>query len=152
LIWFGSSALALAAVVTAFFNPIWAWAFLAVPLAWILWTWLVLRLRQPAPLPEVSITANELLRKFGHYYAYPFAGAAYSSAASGLTMASMAVALIGICKGFWWGLAIGAVIYSSAAFLARQFNPTNFLVDDRERVAHEELVDAIRARRSGGAA
>lgn len=150
MIWFVSIVFGIAAIVTAFFHPVLAWGVLALPLGWILLMWLALRSKRVRPLPELSSAANELLRKFGHYYAHPFAGAAYSGAASGVTMASMAVAAIGAFKGFWWGLGVGAVFYVISAFLARQFNPANFLVDDLERAAHDELVTAIQRRHSCG--
>lgn len=59
------------------------------------------------------------------------------------------LAAIGAFKGFWWGLAIGLVAYGVAAFLARQFNPTKFFTDDRERAAHDELVALIQNESPG---
>lgn len=138
-------ALALAAVITAFFSPALAWGLLLLPVGVILFFWLSVRMEKARPLAEVSPDANELLRKFGHYYYHPSAGTEFSSSASAVGMSSIAVATIGLFRGFWWGLPFAILVYFLTGLLARQFNPTHFLTDDRERAAHEEIIAALQS-------
>jgi len=97
---------------------------------------------------ELSPKAKELLNKFGHYYQRPFAGSDFSSASSGVGLASLVVAAVNAYKGFWWGVVIGVVFYMAASLLARQFNPENFLVDKEEERAHEEILLYIKSKSS----
>lgn len=144
MILLASKVFVLGAIVTAVFWPAWAWIALAVPLCWIFVMWLTLRAPKLEHVSELSDAANEFLRKFAHFYMRPLTGAAYSSASTVVAFGSIVVAVIGAFHGFWWGLAIGLVGCGVAVFLARQFNPTQFFIDDRERAAHAEIVALMR--------
>jgi hypothetical protein len=106
-----------------------------------------MRGRRYGPVRELSPKANEMLRKFGHFYALPFAGRSLSGAASSIALGAAVVGIISAFRGFWWGLLIGIVIYLLASPLGRQFNPSGFLTDDAERSAHDEIVKYILSRR-----
>jgi hypothetical protein len=143
-----STVMSLLALVLAFVANEWAWIPCAVTTAALYLVLLGVRGKRYGPVPELSAGANELLRKFGHYYVMPFAGSEVSAAASTITLAAGAVGVVSAFKGNWWGLGIGVLIYGIASRLARQFNPTKFLVDDSEKAAHDEIVDHIRNRRT----
>lgn len=136
----------LAAVITELFSVLWGWVVLALPAMFLLVTLLSVKQKKWAHIPELSYNANRMLQKFGHYYAMPFAGRDFSASASTLMFAGVAVAIIGIFKGFWWGIGIAVINWYLMAHVARAFNPTNFLGNDRERMAHDEIISYIMKR------
>lgn len=138
----------IAAIVIAFFAPTWSWVVLAVPAVWFFFMLYAVRPRELNYIPELSPKANEMLRKFGHYYTRPFGARDISASASTILFASVIVVIIGFFKSFWWGIIVGIIFYIAMSFLSRQFNPANFLVDDIERAAHEELIAYIREKRN----
>jgi hypothetical protein len=133
----------LVALITEFFSVLWGWVVLALPAVFLLVTLLGVKQKKWEFIPELSIDANLMLQKFGHYYAMPFAGRDFSASASTVMFTGVAIAIIGIFKGFWWGIIIAVVNWILMAFIARAFNPSNFLVDDRERMAHDEIISYI---------
>ena len=136
----------LAAVITEFFSVLWGWVILAVPTAFLLFTLFGVKQKKWQYIPELSETANQMLQKFGHYYAMPFAGRDFSASASTVMFAGAAVAIIGAFKGFWWGIGIGVINYILMGFVSRAFNPTNFLADPLEQMGHEEIIAWITKR------
>jgi hypothetical protein len=64
--------------------------------------------------------------------------------------AGVVIAVIGAFKGLWWGLAIAAANWVVMGFLSRAFNPTNFIVDPLECLAHEEVISFIVAKQKTG--
>jgi len=136
----------LAAVITEFFSVLWGWLILGVPSVFLLVTLVGVKQKKWKHIPELSEMANQMLQKFGHYYAMPFAGSDFSASASTLMFAGVAVAIIGAFKGFWWGIGIGVVNWLLMSFVSRAFNPMNFLVDPLERMAHEEIISYITGR------
>ena len=147
-----TTVLCLTAIVVAFWTPVVSWCILALPLAgffFMLFALYAERSEQLQYVPELSPKANEMLRKFSHYYSRPFGGRSVSASASAIHLSSIAVVIIGCIKGFWWGIAVCVVVWGLAGFIARQFNPVNFLLDDDERMAHDEVASWIRRRNSG---
>jgi hypothetical protein len=142
--------LSLVAIVTAFFSVLWAWVVLAVPIALLLITFMGLKQKRWKHIPELSEPANAMLQKFGHYYTMPFAGRDFSASSSTLMFAGAVIAVIGAFKGFWWGFAIAVANWIVMGFLSRAFNPTNFIVDPLERLAHEEVISFIVAKQKTG--
>ncbi|MFA4829536.1 MAG: hypothetical protein WC855_12535 [Thermodesulfovibrionales bacterium] len=140
------SLICLAAVITEFFSVLWGWVILAVPSAFLLLTLLGVKQKKWQYIPELSEMANQMLQKFGHYYAMPFAGRDFSASATTLMFAGAAIAIIGVFKGFWWGIGIGVINWFLMGFISRAFNPTNFLVDPLEQMGHEEIIAWITER------
>lgn len=138
--------LSLVAIVTAFFSSPWAWVVLAVPLALLLITFMGVKQKRWKHIPELSEPANAMLQKYGHYYTMPFAGRAFSASSSTLMLAGAVVAVIGVFKGFWWGLAIALANWLVMGFLSKAFNPSNFIADPLERMAHEEVISFFMAK------
>jgi hypothetical protein len=133
----------LVAIGTAFWYPIASWTLLSLPLAWLTFTLYSVKPKSSVQTAKLSPKAKELLSKFGHYYHRPYAGKDFSSAASGIGLASLVVGVIGAFQRFWLGIVIGIVFYLFASILARQFNPEGFLVDKEERRAHNEIINHI---------
>lgn len=142
--------LSLAAIVTAFFSSLWAWLALAIPIALLLITFMGLKQKRWKHIPELSEPANAMLQKYGHYYTMPFAGRDFSASSSTLMFAGVVIAIIGAFKGFWWGLAIALTNWILMGFLSKAFNPTNFIADPIERLAHEEVISFIMAKQKAG--
>ena len=138
-------ALSLVAIVTAFFSALWAWVVLAVPIALLLVTFMGLKQKRWKHIPELSEAANAMLQKYGHYYTMPFAGRDFSASSSTLMFAGAAIAVIGAFKGFWWGLVVALANWLVMGLLSKAFNPTSFIADPLERLAHEEVISFIMA-------
>ena len=139
---------ALVSLVLAFLATPWAQIPLAVVTLLLYMIFFGVRGRRYGPVPELSSKANEMLTKFGHFYAMPFAGRDVSAASSGVALAAILVGIISAFRGFWWGLGVGILIYLVVAPLGRQFNPANFLTDEEERAAHDEIVNYMVSRRT----
>lgn len=133
----------LVALITEFFSVLWGWVVLALSAIFLLVTLLGVKQKKLEYIPELSNDANRMLQKFGHYYTMPFAGRDFSASASTVMFAGVAIAIIGIFKGFWWGIGIAVVNWFLMAFISRAFNPSNFLVDHSERMAHDEIISYI---------
>jgi len=133
----------LTAIITEFFSVLWGWVILAFPAVFLLITLLGAKQKKWQYIPELSDEANRMLQKFGHYYAMPFAGMDFSASASTLLVTGVVIAIIGLFKGFWWGIGIAIANWFVMVFISRAFNPTNFLVDRSEHMAHEEIISYI---------
>lgn len=131
------------ALIVEFFSVLWGWIILALPAAFIIITLFGVKQKRWQYIPELSETANQMLQKFGHYYANPFAGRDFSASASTIMFAGVAIAIIGVFKGSWWGIGIGIINWFLMGFVSRAFNQTNFLVDPLEQTAHEEIIEWI---------
>lgn len=116
----------LAAVIIEFFSVLWGWLILGLPSAFLLITLFGVKQKKWQHIPELSDTANQMLQKFGHYYAMPLAGRDFSACASTLMFGGAAIVIIGSFKGFWWGIGIGVVNWLLMGVVLRAFNPTNF--------------------------
>jgi hypothetical protein len=136
----------IAVLITAFFSLLWGWIILVIPaisLTFILWT---AKRRKWKEIPSLSPAANEMLKKFGHFYAMPFASTDFSASASAFQLCSMALGVIGLVKGFYWGVGLAIILSMFMAYVANLFNPTNYLIDAKEKSSHKEIIEYIRAQ------
>lgn len=97
-------------------------------------------------IPEEK-KANEMFKKFGRFYTMPFARRDFSSSASGIVIAGWILAVIGLFHGFKWGIAFGLAIWIIMGLVARGCNPSEFLIDDDERAAHNEIISFIQQKK-----
>lgn len=130
----------LAAIVAGVFSAGWGWGILAVPIVLLLLGLFGIRQNRWKHIPELSDDANQMLQKFGLNYTMPSAGRDFSASASALMFAGIALGIISVIKGFWWGLGIGGVNWFLMLYISRAFNPTNFLKTPFEIMAHEEVI------------
>lgn len=128
------------ALIIEFFHVLWGWIILGFPTVILIIMTFTVKQRKRQYIPELSEMANQMLQKFGHYYAMPFAGRDFSSSASTLMFAGVVIAIIDAFNGFWWGIGIGILNWFLMGIVSRAFNPTNFLVDMDEQMAHEEII------------
>jgi hypothetical protein len=132
----------LASIAVCFFSRIWSWIILAVPFVYLLGQALLVKfLYRWKEIPELSAEANELFKKYGHYYTMPFAGRDFSSASSAVGLTGMIISIIGVFFGFWWGL-IGLISIYIGNRLGKFYNPSMFLemLSNTEKRAHEEII------------
>src|SRR3990172_4601023 len=73
----------------------------------------------------------------------PIAGRDFSASASTLAIAGGVIVIVGLFKGFWWGIGIGILNWFVMGMVSRAFNPSYFLVDYSEQKAHEEIISYI---------
>ena len=138
--------LAVVAFVVSFFSLLGGWLILGLPAAYFCLTLGLIRLKRYQIFPELSDRANQLLRRYGHFYLYPFASRDFSSSASTLSFAAIPVCVVGLFKGFWIGIAITIGYYFLLAFVASRYNPMPFFTSLDDKLAHEELVGFIQER------
>ena len=98
--------------------------------------------RKYSKVEELSDEANLLFRKYGHYYMRPFSGSDCSASCSLLSLAAITAVIISCFRGDWWSIAVAIPIYASAAYAAREFNPTKFL-SPIEQIYHDEIISWI---------
>jgi hypothetical protein len=140
--------LSLAAAAWAFFDPVFAWIPIGVACATLLFVWTGVRGTEWEYVPELSARANDLLRKFGHYYLMPFTGRDFGSAASTLQFSGAPVGIIGAINDFWWGLALAGLLFVTLGPAAMAFNPSVFLREPDDHLAHAEIIAWMRRRRA----
>jgi hypothetical protein len=140
----------LAAAVLAVFTPARAWAIIAIPELFLIWTrftqtWPSNKNSYPAP-PDLSLEAAVLFEKYRHYYYKPFANSDLAAAANALIPASAILLIIGLFRSFWWGFALAVPNALILANLAHRFSP-RINMSDREMDAHKEVASRIWADR-----
>lgn len=136
------------ALFAIFWSPIPGWISLAIPeiiIAFVYWG--VRSAYRFNRFEELSEEANSFLQQYGHYFAKPFASRDFSAAAATLQIAGVALALINLFMGFWWGIAIAAVNWILMNTLACRLSPTALLTFDKSaRLAHDEVKMFIESR------
>ncbi|SRR5258706_11703826 len=141
----------LVAFVAAFFFPFWAWVPIGLADGYLLYVLGGAKRMKWKYIPELSRAANEMLQRYGHFYTMPFAGTDFSSSASGLQIAGIAVDVVCAFKGFWWGLGLAVLNYLVMGPVSVSFNPTHFLKDPSKKNAHDEVIAHIRNHHDVGA-
>ncbi len=130
-------------VLVAAYAPFWGWIGISLPsFALLVVLWVKRRIRY-RPLCRLSPQATAMVRKFGHAYVMPAAARDLSLAASTLLCASLLIGLVGLWHGFWRGVFLAVASGAFMGWAARSFDPQHFLVSDRERSAHAEILAAI---------
>jgi len=135
------------AFIWSFFQPVWAWLPLVVAALILLIVLICLKFKKWWYVEELSQSANEMLRKFGHFYSMPFAGRDFSCACSTIQFGAVAVGVVGAFNGFWWGLGIAALFWFVLGPAAMAFNPTNFIQNQPGMLAaHEEVIEWVTSK------
>lgn len=133
-------ALSLGSIVWSFFSPLWAWSPLVTAEALLLLILLAEKQAKWRYVEELSPSANEMLQKFGHYYSKPFASRDFSSSASTLQFAFVAVGIIGAFQGFYWGLGVAVIFWFVFGPVSLAFNPTGLIRGSHMESAHIEVL------------
>jgi len=140
----------LVSIIVCFFSLMWSWIILAIPFVYLIsQAFLAKLIYRWKIIPELSEEANRLFKKYGHYYAMPFAGRDFSKASSSVGITGMIISIIGLFFHFWWGILLGLLSLGIGNYLGRFYNPSMFLelLSDSEKHAHEEIIFFIRNKR-----
>jgi hypothetical protein len=98
--------------------------------------------------PELSSEANELLQRYGHYFAMPFASKDFSASAATSQFAGVLLVLIGLFKSFWCSVILGAVNWFQMGYIAVSLSPVALVSSQPSwRIAYDEVVEFINSKR-----
>jgi hypothetical protein len=128
-----------AAVLLSLVNPLFGWIFLAIPGGYLWWMLRRVRHLRPQQNLHLSPLGQDLVNRYGHFYAIPWAGESFGGGASILALSSLILGAVNIMQGFWWGIGLallGGLVFGN---LARNFNPTRYLSGIESEVHHEIL-------------
>ena len=130
-------------------RPVWAWVPVGFLDLFIIVQYFAVRQRfRFEYVPELSSEANFLLKKFGHYFAMPFGSKDFSASAATSQFAGIAIAVICVFKGFWWGIAFAVVNWFIMGFVASSLSPVSFLNKRPDlNSAHDEVLEFIDSQR-----
>jgi hypothetical protein len=131
----------LLSITISFWSLFWSWLIFGTAESIIISIFFGVKSKKWKYIPELSDEANVLFQKYGHFYTMPFAARDFSSSASGYELMSIVLAVICGFKGAWWCIAVAIANIAIMGFIARNFNPTPFITDPLERIAHAEVID-----------
>jgi hypothetical protein len=140
--------LIVAAILSFITEPAWSWVPVAILDCFIIIQFLLAKQRFRFKLvSELSLEANFLLKKFGHYFAMPFGSKDFSASAATSQFAGIIVAVICVFRGFWWGIAFAVINWIIMGFVASSLSPVS-LLDKRPDLhsAHDEVVEFINSQ------
>ena len=138
--------IALVSVILCFIlHPIWGWIpITVVDLIIISQLWAAKRKYRFNYITDLSSEANELLQRYGHYFAMPFASRDFSASAATSQFAGIAISIICVFKSFWWGIALAVGNWFLMDFVAVSLSPVSLLVNSPSlQMAHDEIFEYI---------
>jgi hypothetical protein len=95
----------------------------------------------------LSSEANELLQRYGHYFAMPFASKDFSASAATCQFGGIALAIIGIFKSYWWAVGFAAAQWCLMGVVAVSLSPVSKLAKNPAlQIVHDEVVEFIRGK------
>lgn len=97
---------------------------------------------------SLSESANVLLEKYGHFYAYPRMSTTYGGVAALMMLCGFIVASIGAFQGWWWGFGLAIINYVIMGYVSRNFNPTRWIVSEEDVAAHNEILQHLWGRKT----
>ncbi len=138
--------IAVVSVILSFvLHPIWGWIPIAiVDLIIGIQLWAAKQKYRFNYIHDLSSEANELLQRYGHYFAMPFASRDFSASAATSQFAGIAIAIIDVFNTLWWGIALAAGNWFLMGFVAVSFSPVSLLEKSPAlQMAHDEIVEYI---------
>ncbi len=134
-----------ALVLSFIIHPAWAWIpIILADIIIFIQLWVAKGKYQFKYLPDLSPEANDLLKRYGHYFAMPFASKDFSASAATSQFAGIIIAVIGLFRGFWWAIALAAGNWFLMGFVAVSLSPASLLIDSTTlQIAHDEVVEYI---------
>jgi len=126
-------------------HPIWGWALIGtVDLIICIQLWAAKQKYRFNYISDLSSEANELLQRYGHYFAMPFASKDLSAGAATSQFAGIVLAIVGLYKSFWWGIALAVVNWFLMGFISVSLSPISLLVKSPSlKIVHDEIVEYI---------
>ena len=131
-------------------HPLWAWIpIVIVDLVICIQLWAVRVKYRPNYISGLSPVANELLGRYGHYFAMPLASKDFSASAATSQFTGIVIAIIGLFRGFWWAMALAAGNWFLMGFVAVSLSPVSLLAKSPAlQIAHNEIVEYITSQRN----
>ena len=133
-------------VVLAFLNLTWSWIALGAATLILILILGAFKLRRWPPIPDLSPLANSMLKRYGHFYAWPITCRNYSGMASALMFGGGVVVVVGLFERFWWGLGLAAVLWLVLHPVSKAFNPGSFIRGTADEAAHQEVIEHMLAQ------
>jgi hypothetical protein len=137
--------LAIIAVILNFISISWGWLFFTGCAVCLFLYLKALQAKKWKRIPELSNEANKMFSKYGHFYIYQHGARDFSVACTVIQLSATIIAISNIFQKFWWGILFGIIAWVVMSFIAKGFNPTNFLTPDEED-AHQEVIQYIQKR------
>ena len=137
-------------VISFIFHPAWAWIpIILVDLVICIQLWAVKQKYRFKYTSDLSPEANELLHRYGHYFAMPFASKDFSASAATSQFAGIIIAVIGLFRSFWWAIGLAAANWFVMGFVAVSLSPVSLLVKSPIlQIAHDEIVEYVNSQRN----
>jgi len=132
-----------AALGAAFYQPVWGWGIIASACTLLLVILLTFKRRSAPHAPEISERANRVLQKHTHVFEAPLASKFYAGTATWVQLTGLIVALVGLSRGFWWGLLLFAGVYVLLRFVARSFIPPSLCQGGSEAEERDEIWEML---------
>ena len=125
-------------------HPIWGWIPIAIVDFIIGISLLVAKQNYRFKhIPDLSPEANDLLQHYGHYYAMPANCKDLSGSTTISAFTGIIIAVIGIFKGFWWGIALAIGNWFLMGFIGTRLTPFHWINSPSLKTAHDEICKYI---------
>ncbi len=137
-------------VLSFIIHPAWAWIpIILVDLVIYIQLWAAKQKYRFNYIPDLSPEANDLLQRYGHYFAMPFASKDFSASAATSQFAGIIIAVIGLFRSFWWAIGLAAANWFVMGFVAVSLSPVSLLAKSPAlQIAHDEIVEYINSQRN----
>ncbi|MFN8360456.1 MAG: hypothetical protein U0264_11130 [Candidatus Kapaibacterium sp.] len=136
------------AVVTTFYSITIAWVICLIPTVLLCFFKYSYARFDTKYIDELSPSANQMLRKFGHFYRFPRTSYDLGRAALYQGYGVMFVVIFSLNKANWLFLIFGIANYFLMSILIHFFDPHVYLSATKENrdevAAHEEVVEFLR--------
>jgi hypothetical protein len=130
-------------------HPAWAWIpIILADLVISINLWVAKQKYRFKYLPDLSPEANDLLQRYGPYFAMPFASKDFSASAATCQFAGIIIASIGLFRGFWLAIALAVANWFLMGLVAVSLSPVSLLARSTAlQIAHDEVVEYIHSNR-----
>lgn len=132
--------LCIAAIFFAFYSVMWSWILIAAAIAVLVFALRSVSGVEWNDMPELSPSANEMFKKYGHFYTMQHGASIFSSLTSGVQFSAIIVGVINAYYSFWFGLLLAVFLWPMLNKMAKKFNPTRFITDPFESLDHREVM------------
>ena len=140
----------LSLVLSFLIHPAWAWVLIIlVDLVICIQLWAVKQKYRFNYIPDLSPESNDLLQRYGHYFAMPFASRDFSASAATSQFVGIIIAIIGLFRSFWWAIGLAVANWFVMGFVAISLSPVSLLAKSPVlQIAHDEIVEYINSQRN----
>jgi len=137
-------------ILISFVKPIWGWIGVAlINLYFIYQLWVVKQMgKNLRHISELSPDANYFLKKYCHYFAFPFASRDYTASSATMQFVGTIIAIISLIKKFYWGIVFGILNWLIMGHIACSFSPVALLKKHPQlQDVHDEILNYFAEKR-----